>query len=100
MLPYTGYDPDPELLGGEEAVAWYLERIVPQSYATFEDPIRMTCPTSPRRTCSARPTCRPCSPHTQQPREPPPTGATSSSPAPHMVMFSHPDALAEIILDV
>ncbi len=44
MLPYTGYDPDPDLLGGDEAVAWYLERIVPQSYATFEDPITADLP--------------------------------------------------------
>ena len=99
MLPYTGYDPNPDVLGGQEAVEWYLERIMPQSYATLQEPITGALPNVVRRTCSAPPTCRPCSPTTQRPTGPPPTGATSSFPAPHMVMFSHPEALAEIILD-
>lgn len=38
MLPFTGYDPDPGEFGGEASVAWFLERVMPQSYATFTEP--------------------------------------------------------------
>lgn len=99
MIPYTGYDPDPELLGGEAGVAWYLERIMPQSYTTFEEPITSALPDVAKTYlfCTANvPTVF--------------AGYAAAAraaadwryvelPAPHLVMFSHPDALTKIILD-
>lgn len=38
MLPFSGYDPDPAEFGGAESVAWFLERVLPQSFATFTEP--------------------------------------------------------------
>lgn len=99
MLPYTGYDPDPDLLGGEDAVAWYLARIMPQSYATLQEPITSALPDVVKTYvfCTANV---------------PTVFATYAAaaraaadwryfelPAPHLVMFSHPEALTEIILD-
>jgi pimeloyl-ACP methyl ester carboxylesterase len=99
MLPYTGYDPDPDLLGGDAAVTWYLERIVHQSYATFEEPLTADLPEVDKTYVF-------CTENV------PTVFATYAAAAraaadwhyvelaaPHMVMFSHPDALAAIILD-
>jgi pimeloyl-ACP methyl ester carboxylesterase len=35
FLPFSGYDPRPEHVGGEEGLAWFLERVRPQSFKTF-----------------------------------------------------------------
>lgn len=39
MLPFELYDPDPAEVGGAEGVAWFMERVVPQSFATFAAPL-------------------------------------------------------------
>ena len=39
MLPFQGYDPDPAEVGGAAGVAWFMDRVMPQSFATFATPI-------------------------------------------------------------
>lgn len=39
MLPFQGYDPDPEDVGGPAGVAWFMARVVPHSFATFTTPL-------------------------------------------------------------
>ena len=46
FLPFTGYDPNPDDLGGEAGVAWFLDRIRPQSFKTFLVPMIDTLPAS------------------------------------------------------
>jgi pimeloyl-ACP methyl ester carboxylesterase len=99
MLPYTGYDPDPDLLGGDAAVTWYLERIVPQSYATFEGPLTVDLPDLAKTYVF-------CTENVPTMFDTYAAAARAAADwryielaAPHMVMFSHPDALAEIILE-
>jgi pimeloyl-ACP methyl ester carboxylesterase len=45
FLPFTGYDPDPEDVGGEVGLEWFLARVRPQSFATFCVPMIGTLPT-------------------------------------------------------
>lgn len=37
MLEFTGYDPDPALVGGQSGFFWFMDRVMPQSFATFVD---------------------------------------------------------------
>jgi pimeloyl-ACP methyl ester carboxylesterase len=39
MLPFADYDPDPDEVGGAEGVAWFMDRVVPHSFATFTEPL-------------------------------------------------------------
>ncbi len=39
MIGFSEYDPDPAEVGGAEGVAWFMERVVPQSFATFTTPM-------------------------------------------------------------
>lgn len=39
MLPFSEYDPDPDEVGGAAGVAWFMDRVVPQSYLTFTEPL-------------------------------------------------------------
>ena len=50
MLPFSGYDPDPETFGGAEGVRWFLERVRPQSFATFMEPLPDGLPDGVART--------------------------------------------------
>ena len=99
MLPFGGYDPDPAEFGGAAGVDWFMERIVPQSYATFTEPLVGEFPDEVGKVyVFAR-------------------GATPSRFAPyaeviaadprweyhelessHWLMFAHPDEIARIIL--
>lgn len=44
MIPMTGYEPGADVLGGDEAVAWFLDRIAPQSLATLTEPFWVDLP--------------------------------------------------------
>ena len=44
MLPFGDYAPDPSEFGGDMGVAWFLERVVPQSYATISEPFSTQLP--------------------------------------------------------
>jgi pimeloyl-ACP methyl ester carboxylesterase len=49
-LSFSGYDPDPDHVGGPEGVAWFLERVRPQSFATFCAPLPASLPADVART--------------------------------------------------
>ncbi len=44
MLPFAGYDPDPAIVGGSQGVAWFMDRVMPQSFATFTEQVEVTLP--------------------------------------------------------
>jgi pimeloyl-ACP methyl ester carboxylesterase len=98
MLPFAGYGVGADLLGGDEGLAWFHERVMPQSYATFEAPSTGPLP-------AAAMTYVFCTGYE-------PTvfagyaAAARADPAweyveldaPHFVMLSHPEELAAIVL--
>jgi pimeloyl-ACP methyl ester carboxylesterase len=100
MIPFSGYDPDPAVLGGEAAVTWFLARVAPQSFATFTAPFAVPLPEALPKTYVFA-----CD-------EPSRRFAAYAAAArahaawdyrelsgDHWLMFSHPAATAAIILD-
>ncbi len=81
MLPYTGYDPDPDLLGGEEAGVDVVPRA--DHAAVVRDAPGTDHERAARRGQDVRVLHRQRADRvrrrTRRPHEPPPTGATSSS---------------------
>lgn len=45
FLHFSGYDPDPDDIGGEAGLTWFLERVRPQSFKTFLVPMTGSLPT-------------------------------------------------------
>jgi len=45
MIPFAGFDPDPDLIGGDDGVRWFLERVMPLSGATQFEDFRVELPT-------------------------------------------------------
>jgi pimeloyl-ACP methyl ester carboxylesterase len=98
-LPFTGYDPDPDHVGGPAGVAWFEERTRPQAFRTILSPMTGTLPDSLPKTyvfCTGyEPT-----------RFAAYAAAAEASPdweyreldSDHWPMFSHPAEVAEIIL--
>jgi pimeloyl-ACP methyl ester carboxylesterase len=99
MLPFEGYDPDPAEVGGPEGVAWFLERTVPQSFATFTTPMRRPLPDAVPKTYVFATGYTPT-------RFAQYAVAAASNPAweyvelpsSHWLMFSHPGEVVSIIL--
>jgi pimeloyl-ACP methyl ester carboxylesterase len=99
MLPFHGYDPDPDEIGGESGLAWFLERVMPQSFATFAIPISGRLPDDLPKTYVFATGYSPT-------RFGQYAAAASADPrwdyvelpGSHWLMFSHPDALSSIIL--
>ena len=99
MLPFSGYDPDPAEFGGPTGVAWFMERIVPQSYATFTAPLVGDLPdpldkvyvfargTTPSRFAAYAEVIRSD-----------PTWEYHELESSHWLMFAHPHEVARIIL--
>jgi pimeloyl-ACP methyl ester carboxylesterase len=50
MLRFQGYDPDPAEIGGPDGLAWFLDRVMPQSFATFTEPLGPPLPDSVDKT--------------------------------------------------
>lgn len=46
FLVFSGYDPRPDDVGGEDGLAWFLARVRPQSFKTFGVPIAGRLPES------------------------------------------------------
>jgi pimeloyl-ACP methyl ester carboxylesterase len=99
MLPFEGYDPDPTEVGGPDGVAWFMARVMPQSFATFTSPLGPALPDHVPKTyvyAAAN----------QASRFEPYALAAAAHPAwdyveltaSHWLMFSHPGQVAEIIL--
>lgn len=100
MVPFYGYDIGPDLVGGPEGVAWFHERVVAHSYATFNAPWQTDLGHRVRKTyvyCTAN---QP-SVFGQYAAAAKADGSWSyhEIDAPHFVMFSHPDEVAAIILN-
>jgi pimeloyl-ACP methyl ester carboxylesterase len=99
MIPFQGYDPDPAVMGGEQGVAWFLERTVPQSFATFTSPLVGRFPTDLPKTYVFAAGYSPS-------RFAGYAAGARADPAwdyveldsDHWMMFSHPDLVADIIL--
>jgi pimeloyl-ACP methyl ester carboxylesterase len=98
MLPFQGYDPDPDEVGGPEGVAWFMSRVVPQSFATFSA-LGPSLPDALPKTYVAATGYSP-SRFAQY------ADAAAASPywdfvalpGSHWLMFSHADEVADIIL--
>ncbi|MGA1075632.1 MAG: alpha/beta fold hydrolase [Ilumatobacteraceae bacterium] len=100
MIEFRGYDPDPRVIGGEEALRWFLARVHPQSYATFTEPMHggfaphielvyvAATGYAPSRFTEYAAAARAD-----------PGWRTHDIESDHWPMFSHPARVAEIILD-
>ncbi len=99
MLAFRGYDPTPDEVGGDAGVRWFLDRVMPQSFATFDAPLPGPLPDSLPKSYVFATGNRP-SRFAQY------AAAVADDPAwdyrelagGHWLMFTHPDELAEIIL--
>lgn len=99
MLPFHGYDPDPAEVGGAAGVAWFLARTMPQSFATFLEPM----PALPAELSKTYVFCTGYSPtrfaHYAEAAAASPAWDYVELAASHWLMFSHPAQVAEIILE-
>jgi pimeloyl-ACP methyl ester carboxylesterase len=95
MFPFQGYDPDPAVVGGAEGVAWFLERVVPQSFATFMAPLEAQLPAELPKTYVFATGY--FSGYSAAARDDPAWDYVELD-ADHWLMFSRPDEVAEIIL--
>ena len=98
MLPFGEYDPDPSEVGGAEGVAWFMQRVMPQSFATFTMPDVVLPDELPKTYVFA--SGNPDSRFAQY------AAAAAANPAwdyrelegSHWLMFGHPRQVADIIL--
>ena len=99
MLPFSGYDPDPDEVGGPEGVAWFLERVRPQSFATFTAPMPTSLPAGLRRTYVFATGYEPTrfAGYAAGARDDP-SWEYAELDGDHWLMFSHPEDVARIIL--
>ena len=99
MLPFEGYDPDPAEVGGPDGVAWFMERVMPQSFATFASPLGPPLPDHVDKTYVYATGNRPsrferyaaaAAAH--------PAWHYTELPGSHWLMFTHPQDLTDIIV--
>jgi hypothetical protein len=99
MLPFEGYDPDPAEVGGAQGVAWFVDRVMPQSFATFSEPLGPPLPDGLPKTyvfASGYSPTRFAQYAAAAAADP--AWEYIALPASHWLMFSHPAEVAEIIL--
>lgn len=99
MLPFELYDPDPAEVGGEAGVAWFMARVMPQSFATFAAPLGPPLPDHVDKTYVFATKNLPSrfERYAAATREHP-AWDYAELPASHWLMFSHPAEVAEIVL--
>jgi pimeloyl-ACP methyl ester carboxylesterase len=99
MIEFKGYDPDPAEVGGEAGVAWFMRRVVSQSFATFTEPMRGPLPDHLAKTYVFA-TANPRSRFAEYAAAAKADGAWDyrELPGSHWLMFSHPRQVADIIL--
>ena len=99
MFPFQGYDPDPEVFGGDAGVAWFRERLVPQSFATVTAPLDGRLPTELPKTYVYATAYSPSrfAGYAAAARDDPAWEYVELN-SDHWLMFSHPDEVAAIIL--
>lgn len=100
MVPFSGFDLDAATAGGDAALAWFHDRLVPQSLATLTQPFHVELPAAlPKTYVSAG-----AEPSTRFARY---AAAVAASPdwdhrelpGTHWLMITHPAEVARIILD-
>jgi pimeloyl-ACP methyl ester carboxylesterase len=98
MLPFSEYDPDPNEVGGPAGVAWFMERVRPQSFATFAAPMPRSLPDGVPRTYVFATGYRPTrfAGYAAGARNDPSWDYIELDGS-HWLMFSHPDDVARII---
>ncbi len=99
MLPFGGYDLDPEHFGGPAGVAWCLERMVDQPMSCFTDPWVVDLPDGVAKTYvyAAGPGPTKFAEYSAA-AEADPTWRHHVLDGPHFLMYSHPDEVADIIM--
>jgi pimeloyl-ACP methyl ester carboxylesterase len=100
MLPFRGYDPDPAELGGAAGLTWFMDRVMPQSFATFATPISGRLPDDlPKAYVFASGYSPTRFAHYAAAAEADPAWRYVDLPGSHWLMFSHPDEVSSIILE-
>ncbi len=99
MLPFGGYELDPEHFGGPEGAAWCRERLVDHPIRCFTDPWVVDLPEHVTRTYvyAAGPEPTKFASYAAA-AEADPTWSHRELVGPHFLMFSHPEEVADIIL--
>jgi pimeloyl-ACP methyl ester carboxylesterase len=100
LLPFGGYEHDVELLGSELARQWFLDRVVMHPFQTFTAPWQCPVPDGVRKTYVFA-TDSPGSRFGTYAHaaEADPVWAYHELPGAHFLMFTHPDEVADIILN-
>lgn len=99
MMPFTEYFPDPDETGGDAGVAWFMARTLPQSYATFTDPLPDSVPDGIACTYVFATGYEPTRfAGYAQGAAADPNWDYIELDGSHWLMFSHPDEVANIIL--
>lgn len=99
MIQFGEYEPDPTEVGGPDGLAWFLDRVMPQSFATFCEPLVGDLPDDLPKTYVYATGSGPS-------RFSGYAEAAAADPAwdyveldgSHWLMFSHPREVADIIL--
>ena len=99
MLPFPDeYSPRPDLVGGEAGVAWFTERLMPQSFACLEAPWVRPLPPELRKTFVFASGYTPTRfGHYADICREDPEWRYHDLDGPHFLMSSHPSEVAEII---
>ena len=99
MLAFSGYDPTPEEMGGDEGVSWFLERVMPQSFATFSVPRGDDLPDEVDKTYVFATGYSPSRFEVYAAAtRPHPAWEYREVPGTHWLMFTHPHEVAAIVL--
>ena len=100
MVPFTGYRLDPDDLGGEDGVAWFVARLAPLSLACFREPWQVDLPPNVRKVYVYATANEPSrfEGYARACRDDP-SWTYHEIAGPHFVMISHAEELASIVLD-
>jgi pimeloyl-ACP methyl ester carboxylesterase len=99
MIPFEFYHPSPELVGGPDGVAWFESRVMPHPFNTFDTPWQVELPDELPKTyvfaSGDNPSRFEYYAHAARSN---PAWTYLEVPGTHMLMFSHPAEVIEIIL--
>lgn len=101
MLPFSSdYGPDVNLFGGQEAVDWFKNRIADQSFACLNSPWHGELPGHARKTFVLATADNPSRfAHYADAIGNDPAWTVHKLDGPHFLMVSHPDQVADIIVN-
>lgn len=100
MLAFTGYGPDPDMVGGADGVQWFLDRTMPQSFACLSQAWQGDLPADVRKTFVYAAANQP-SRFVQYAEfcRADPAWTYHELDGPHFLMMSHPAEVTRFILD-